>query len=171
MQGGHNATPVQQIAQAPENAVLWDEGAGGPTPEQGVDGSVIVEVQVDGKVMAKGCQGDGFESSEELGCLLSQNPWGAGEKTSAHVPFPNANKESSTRCPCCISEVAICRGRGASGQRGSAAPSRERYGKGFQGRPGEGRRCESSIEGTMTQGSKRAGKEGQDAPAGLGKPN
>ena len=65
----HNATPDYEEAQPPE-AVLWDERAPSLSSKDGVNGRMVVEVQVDGEISTVDCKGQGLDCSKKLCSLL-----------------------------------------------------------------------------------------------------
>lgn len=106
MERGADLTPMEEVAEAAEEAVLGDEWTAGSATEEGVDGSMVVQVQVNSEVLAVGSNGEGFEGCKEFSRLLGENPRGAGEEAQAHIGFPDANKVGSPRGPRRVCKVA-----------------------------------------------------------------
>ena len=97
MDGGGKATPVEQVGDTAQDAILRDEGGMGMTAEEGVDGGVVIEVQAKGKVVAEGSQGEGTVSCKELSSLLGYNPRWTAEEAGTHLLLPDFNEEGAPR--------------------------------------------------------------------------
>ena len=163
-------TPVQQVRDAAENAVLGNQRAAGAASEEGVDGSMVVEEQVEGGAVAEGGEGEGPISSKEFGCLLGEDPWGAREEARAHGVFPNANVEDAGGSLGCIGEEVGCIRAWALGN-GFCAPCRECHGQSLQEGANEVGAGAGAVFGAMTEGSVGACQEGEDSAGWLGKPD
>lgn len=60
-----------------------------------MNGRMIVEVQVNGEVMAVCSKRKCFDGGKEFSCLLSHHPKRAGEEPQAHGRFPDTNIEGT----------------------------------------------------------------------------
>ena len=91
---------------------------------------MVVEEEVDGQVMPKGCQGEGLEGGKELSSLLCQYPGRAREEAGAHALLPDADKEDAPGRLRSISKVAGRVSRGGFGE-GIGAPGWEGHSEGL----------------------------------------
>ena len=103
-----DSAPMQEVGDAPENAVLGDEGAAGAAAEEGVDGGMIVEEEVAGRGVSECHEGEGAVCCIEFSCLLCEDPWVAWEKAGAHGVFPDANIEGGPGGSGSVSKEARC---------------------------------------------------------------
>ena len=55
---------MQEVAEASQEAILGDEGAGCLPPEDGVDGRMVVKVQMQGQCVTLGGKGQGLDGGE-----------------------------------------------------------------------------------------------------------
>ena len=111
MEGCSKTTPMEEIAKAPEDAVLRDKGAVSLSTEQGVDGCVVIKVEMDGEIAAESGKGQCSEGSKEFSSLLSGDPIGAGEEAGTQGESPNADEELAPGRSGSISEIARSRSR------------------------------------------------------------
>ena len=89
----NDATPMEQMRYAPENAILGNEGTVGSPTEYGVDGCMVIKVKVNGQLSTEGSKGEGPIGGKEFRSLLGEDPRRAGKEPGAHGELPNADVE------------------------------------------------------------------------------
>lgn len=77
--------PVKEVAKAPQNAVLGNEGTARFATKDRMNGRMVVKVQVNGEVTPVRCKGESFESSKEFSSLLGEDPRRTWEEPNSHV--------------------------------------------------------------------------------------
>ena len=95
MHSGNHTTLMKEETQATEDAILRDEWGARFASEKGVNCSMVVQVEVNREVTAKGRQRDGFHNSEQFSSLLRHHPSRARKEPRSHLALPNACKESA----------------------------------------------------------------------------